>query len=312
MANTPRKVLFSAQKNEGPFILEWVAYHKVVGFTDIVVVSNDCSDGSDDLLDVLHAAGELIHIRQTVPEGVSPQLSGADIFLKSEHARMGDWIMWLDLDEYLVVQSATRRVDDLIAQFPEADAIGLCWRVFGSAGQTTWTGEQVAEPFVRASRRKWPPNTQIKTLFRLSEKIKLMHLHRPVFNAGVGDVSFVGGDGLPMEDGFAFKMMPRAYPVHKIHRDRDIHAIGQVNHYAVRTPDLYRLKKLRGRGLASAVETSERHNDDFFRQYDQNHEDDRAILADQALKQSEMDRLFALTGVKEACQAIQNFRFPSA
>ena len=75
---------------------------------------------------------------------------------------------------------------------------------------------------------------------------------------------------------------------------------------------LYRLKKLRGRGLASAVETSERHNDDFFRQYDQNHEDDRAILADQALKQSEMDRLFTLPGVKEACRAIPNFRFPSA
>ena len=30
-----RKVLFSAMKNEAPFVLEWIAYHKVIGFTDI-------------------------------------------------------------------------------------------------------------------------------------------------------------------------------------------------------------------------------------------------------------------------------------
>lgn len=308
MAEPARRVLFSAQKNEGPFILEWVAYHKVVGFTDIVVVSNDCTDGSDDLLDVLQAAGALTHIRQVVPDGVSPQLAGAEIFLTSDHARPGDWVMWLDLDEYLVVRSETRRVGDLIARFPDADAIGLCWRVFGSAGQANWTGEQVAEPFIRASRRKWPPNTQIKTLFRLTDKIKLMHLHRPVFHDGPPErIRFVGGDGAAMDAGFAFKMMPRAYPVHKIHRDRDLHHLGQVNHYAVRTPDLYGLKKLRGRGLASAQETSERHTDEFFAQYDQNHQEDRAILADLAAKRAEMDRLWALPGVKSACLSIPNF-----
>ncbi len=288
--------------------MEWVAYHKVVGFTDIVVVSNDCTDGSDTLLDVLHAAGEVTHIRQVVPDGVSPQLAGAALFLTSGHARAGDWVMWLDLDEYLVVHSYTGQVDDLIAQFPQADAIGLCWRVFGSAGQTTWTGEQVAEPFTRASRRKWPPNTQIKTLFQLSDKIKLMHLHRPVFrDMPADDIRFIAGDGAPMDDGFAFKMMPRAYPTHKINRDRDLHALGQVNHYAVRTPDVYALKKLRGRGLASAVETSERHTDEFFAQYDQNHQEDRAILACLSAKRTELDRLFALPGVKTACESIPNF-----
>lgn len=33
--------LFSAMKNEAPFLLEWVAYHKAIGFDRIVIYSND-------------------------------------------------------------------------------------------------------------------------------------------------------------------------------------------------------------------------------------------------------------------------------
>ena len=43
----------TTQKNEGAFLLEWIAYHKSIGFTDIVILSNDCEDGSDEMLDHL-------------------------------------------------------------------------------------------------------------------------------------------------------------------------------------------------------------------------------------------------------------------
>jgi hypothetical protein len=39
-AVAPRKVLFSAMKNEAPFVLEWIAYHKAIGFDEIVICSN--------------------------------------------------------------------------------------------------------------------------------------------------------------------------------------------------------------------------------------------------------------------------------
>ena len=57
----------TTQKNEGAFLLEWIAYHKVIGFSDIVVLSNDCEDGSDELLDQLAENGELIHVRNDGP-----------------------------------------------------------------------------------------------------------------------------------------------------------------------------------------------------------------------------------------------------
>lgn len=36
----------TSMKDEGPYLLEWVAYHRAIGFTDIVVAANDCSDGT--------------------------------------------------------------------------------------------------------------------------------------------------------------------------------------------------------------------------------------------------------------------------
>ena len=40
-------------KNEGAFLLEWLAHHRATGFTDFLVFSNDCSDGTDLMLDRL-------------------------------------------------------------------------------------------------------------------------------------------------------------------------------------------------------------------------------------------------------------------
>lgn len=129
-----RRVLFSAQRNEGPFILEWVAYHKVVGFTDIVIYSNDCDDGSDDLLDRLAEAGEVEHVRHTPPEGVAPQQSASRLAQAAGTFRDGDWVMWLDLDEYLVPNVGDQTLDALIAEIGDVDALLVAWRHFGDGG----------------------------------------------------------------------------------------------------------------------------------------------------------------------------------
>ncbi len=44
-------------RNEGPYILEWLAHHRAIGVRDALIYSNDCDDGSDALLDLLAGAG---------------------------------------------------------------------------------------------------------------------------------------------------------------------------------------------------------------------------------------------------------------
>ena len=39
--------LVSCMRNEGLFVLEWVAYHALLGFDDILVFTNSCTSGSE-------------------------------------------------------------------------------------------------------------------------------------------------------------------------------------------------------------------------------------------------------------------------
>ncbi len=48
-----RVAIVTTMKNEGPFILEWIAYHRAIGVQDFLVYTNDCTDGTDDLLRLL-------------------------------------------------------------------------------------------------------------------------------------------------------------------------------------------------------------------------------------------------------------------
>ncbi|MEM8752397.1 MAG: glycosyltransferase family 2 protein, partial [Pseudomonadota bacterium] len=61
-----RRLIITSMKNEGPHIVEWVAYHRVIGFTDFLVYTNDCEDGTDAMLDRLQAMGVLAHERNRV------------------------------------------------------------------------------------------------------------------------------------------------------------------------------------------------------------------------------------------------------
>ena len=92
----------TTQKNEGAFLLEWIAYHKIIGFTDIVILSNDCEDGSDEMLDHLSKSGEIIHLRNDGPyDDRGIQFAALKLADRQKAVKEADWIMHLDIDEFL-------------------------------------------------------------------------------------------------------------------------------------------------------------------------------------------------------------------
>ena len=56
-------------KDEGPFILEWIAHHRAIGFEQIIVFTNDCTDGTVRLLKSLEEQGYCTHRNNRVKEG---------------------------------------------------------------------------------------------------------------------------------------------------------------------------------------------------------------------------------------------------
>ena len=279
--DTGRRILFSAQKNEGPFLLEWIAYHKVVGFTDIIIFSNDCDDGSDDLLDALSDAGEIQHYRHNVPPDVSPQANAAAIGMANDLFEYGDWIMWLDVDEYLYIKHKDHKLDDLFSQIGDADAVGIAWRVFGDGGNEVWPGRQISEDFILASKKHFMPNTHIKTLFRYTSLIKSLHLHRPIFHKhviGSDQYKFIHSGNKLVPPEFFLKFHPSGDPFQRIPRDMNRYILGQINHYTVRSPDMFARKITRGRGHTPSKSIHVRHNKEFYDKHNKNQVVDRKIL----------------------------------
>jgi Glycosyl transferase family 2 len=316
VTDRPRKVLFSAVKNEAPFLLEWIAYHKVIGFEDIVICSNPSNDGTEELLAALADAGEIRHL-QTVPAPtLGPQRVAAEAFAREVGYRDGDWYLWLDADEFLNVTTGTRTVDALIEAMGARQFAPVSWRIFGCSGNRRFPGRFIDPAFVGASDPDFPANLEQKTLFRFSKATRgfaLFGINRPAILPGSGltvaDVMVGNGedalDGLSINQrwlkGGDFGKSAWVDPEEFGWR----HA--QINHYAVRTPEYFALKRLRGRGIRSGAEgaANQRHTEAFFRLHDRNEAEDRTILVWQDRVTTEIARLAGQPKVAAAIAASQ-------
>ncbi len=255
------------------------------------------------MLDALARAGEIQHFRHSPETGQSPQLCAADLALEKGLFEFGDWIMWLDSDEYLFISIGDNSLSALFAEMNPCDAIGFCWRVFGDGRNTTWPGLQISTNFTSASRKMFPPNTQIKTLFQFSEKIQRLHLHRPVFEPSVTpeEAIFLHAGNAPLSPDFLHRKYGDGSPFHRVREVKSRYKLGQINHYIIRTHDVFQAKKTRGNGYYSVGMPDDRYTDSHYQKYNRNDvTDDRILLLLPALD-VELARLVAIFAPNRPC-----------
>jgi Glycosyl transferase family 2 len=306
-----RKVLFSAMKNEAPFVLEWIAYHQVIGFTDIVICSNPSNDGLEELLAALADAGEIRHLR-TVPGAGEGALRAASMtFTREVGYHPGTWYMWLDGDEFLNVHAGDHTVDALIAAMGDRLVAPVNWRVFGTSGQPSFGGRFIASDFTGAAEPGFKSNLEQKAFFRFAPEVRgfgVFGINRPTFHRGSGmtadQVMMGNGEGPVAEDRITTRWLNGA-DIGKTAWSRPEefgwrHA--QINHYVLRTPEFYRLKRARGRGYTANPDTNglQRYTDQFFADHDRNEAEDRSILTWEAAVTDRIAQLLAYPAVAKA------------
>lgn len=97
-----RKIcLVTSIRNEGPYILEFIAYYKLLGIDDIFIYSNDNDDGSDLLLEALARKGEIYYIRNTQGAVGAQSKSFAHAFSMNREILNYEWCLLVDMDEFL-------------------------------------------------------------------------------------------------------------------------------------------------------------------------------------------------------------------
>ena len=273
-AGNGRKVVVTTMKNEGPYLLEWIAHYRNLGFDDFVLFSNDCTDGTNLLLNRLDAMGVVEHYDNPISGRTDPQRRAYSRANKMPTVQEASWVLIADADEFLNVHAGDGTVDALIAACPpETEAISVNWRFFGSAGQKHMAPEPVTKRFTRACNIVEPENGLVwgfKTLFRPAS-FDYMGVHRPKFEKKrmtyPDQVHWVNASGVPMGE----KYMRSGW---RSNSGIVSYEFAQMNHYAIKSREEFLLKKLRG--TANSKDTS-RIDLGYWDKFDLNAQEDSSI-----------------------------------
>ncbi len=260
-------------RNEGAFLLEWLAHHRAAGVTDFLVFSNDCDDGTDAMLDRLAELGWLTHLPNPGPHPEGAQWSALKRADRHPLVTGADWLLPLDIDEFVNVQVGDRTLAALLAALPGATAVTLTWRLFGNAGVVEYLDAPVTETFTRAAPKvlHWPWRAHLfKTLVRNDGSYAKLGVHRP--RAPVAGRMA----GQRWHDGSG-RVLPAAFHRGRIFSDvaRDNHALVQLNHYPLGAVQSFLLKRDRGR----AVHADTGLDAGYWVERNFDAEEDRSILA---------------------------------
>ncbi|MEL7216119.1 MAG: glycosyltransferase family 2 protein [Pseudomonadota bacterium] len=241
-----RVLLVTTMKNEGPFILEWLAYHRAIGVTDFLVYTNDCTDGTDTMFDLLHEKGVLTHKQNPYREvNMKPQHAAYLDAQDTPQVAAADWVMCMDVDEYIAIHVGDGTLADLFAAVPDANMISMTWRLFGNGDLGPFTEDFTTERFtacapeyIRKPHQAWG----FKTMFRPLGYYRKFGVHRPkgLKPEALHLINWVNGSGEPQPDfmlrtGWRSTVLNWGY------------TLVTLNHYAVRSAESYLVKRDRGR-----------------------------------------------------------------
>lgn len=272
-------------KDESSYILEWIAYHRSIGFDHFCIYDNESSDGTEIILRKLSNAGIIEYRRQDSGEG-SPQKKAYSKCI-AEYKDKTDLITFIDTDEFICSPGgvdAKAHISNTFDQNPDMTAMALNWRIFGSAGHDTMGAGLVIERFTRAAKNA---SKTVKTVVRPS-CVETMYTHYASLKEGrygneVGNpVNFEQPKGTPAPGNISQAST----------------SFLQINHYMVKSRAEFAAKISRGNANypANHPDKYKRFDEKYFSLYDRNDVFDSSALRHVEKTKSEMLFLLELLG----------------
>lgn len=264
-------------KDEGAFLVEWVAWQRMLGFTDVVVVTNDCTDRSPALLDAMEARGWVTHLRCDVPSGeriTATKLAAAKALAQVAGA---DWVMVADVDEFLNIHRGAGRLADLLGGIDEPFlGMSIPWRVFGTMGRVGWEDGLQHRLHRMAAAEGDKLSGWVKSIhqhpgwfLRLGEHSPKKLRPQRLRDWGRRGMRWINPAGVELTgwtpEGESLRVLPPGW--------RGF-GVAQINHFMLRNAESFALKL----GTLSPVAGRDRYTDGYFKEADRNEVEDVTIL----------------------------------
>lgn len=287
-----RLTLVGTLKDEGPFILEWIAYYKVIGFNRFIIYSNDSTDGTTEILDALDRAGEIVHVENSVVNENEPQDPQVRAYRRAKlrkDVKQSDWVLVADGDEFLNIKTENGTMNELFAAMGEANVISATWRVHGNSGREKFSDKLIIDQFRDAAatnehtyQRYWG----FKSLFR-PQGVRRFGVHRPKFAprflTDTSPIIWRNGSGENitkhiLKQGWRSQAETLGYD------------LVQMNHYMIRSSESFLMKRLRG--TANSADEN-RIDFEYFQMFNANTVVDGSISRHTMAVKAEIERMKA-------------------
>ncbi|MGG7567769.1 glycosyltransferase family 2 protein [Rhodovulum sp. DZ06] len=253
----PRTAIVTCIKDEGPFILEWIAWHRAIGVDEIAVFTNHCTDGTDHLLDRLEAMGLCRRLPNPALAFRQRNYQPAALALAPHlpEVQRADYVISMDVDEFINVRLGDGSLAALYAETGPFDALSISELTHGSNGRLRFVpglvtaqfpGHESESPGARRAMRG------VKTLVRTGPKLARLRNHRPDFRGLPGDVRWLDGSGRPLA---ALLEDPEVNGVDV----RGTYGLVSLEHYPLRALDSYLVKMDRGDVVVGGRMVSQRY-----------------------------------------------------
>ncbi|WP_415821444.1 glycosyltransferase family 2 protein [Bordetella tumbae] len=267
-------------KNEDAYVLEWLAFHKIVGFSQFLIADNGSTDLTRQILSILQRHEPITLVDYPDQPDVRPQLGAYNLLTKMCPADI-DAIAFVDADEFITPMEGTESVVPKLTELfsdPGVGGLALNWACFGSGGQRFWEEGLVIERFLRRSLVKFPVNQHYKAVIRPTNLDHWATPHHAVLKSG-RYVDVLGND-LVCRDGRLDSLSKNV-----------VWSNIRINHYVVKSFEEFVLRKS---PKGSATKAGRIKHRKYFELHDKNNEQCDDMLAFVPAVNAEVERLEAL------------------
>ena len=244
----PKITAVTCVKNEGPFLLEWIAFNRIIGVTDFLFYSNDCTDATDRILDRLEEMGIVTHLPNPA-EGRNYQMEALKDAAHQPVVTGADWVWIADVDEFLNIHTEHGTIPELIEACGDPSAISVNFQFFANGGIERFEDRPVIEQFTRTHDPDiWCAETaqEVKTLIRKDFPVKYYGAHRPfIKDHMLREKAFRWTDGSGRDVPWRFRLAAIKRRIRKFPA-KGARLYATLNHYALRSLDSYLVKNARG------------------------------------------------------------------
>ena len=252
MAWKYRFVIAACARWEAPYAVEWLAYHRAIGFEHVYLYCNDDDPAElyETVLPFTQGPDPFVTFRFFPEQGMQRKMM---LHFCAHNGNDSEWVSFLDLDEFLRLPPGQTLPDYMRAFEDKTDCLMFNWVYCGPNGHTTppksvlkdlTRRQNSIHPFTKMVFRSWILG--LPELFRNAPDCSFIHRLHQYVDADIRPMNVLGEDMTDYYDDTHFAELADGWARGKQPLNRIFESGAFIHHFAFRTESAFTDRVARG------------------------------------------------------------------